>query len=337
MITDRQKLILKAIIEEYIDTTIPVGSKVLTEKPYLRFSSATLRYEMQFLEEIGFLEKTHTSSGRIPSELGYRYYVEHLITRNEDVSMFKKFDDIFDDLSLSKEEAIKKTMDLLSDSTGYMTVINGSSSNYSVVKKMEIVPLGDKETILLIVTSDGSVQSQRISIPDDFKVDDLLKIIDIFDNAMYDRSVLEIREVLSKEAAKPRIRKMLDFHDDLFNFMIKCFTRFQNADYYSSGLSKIFNQPEFHDHKSMQKILNMLDDNTLIEVLNQNTVGLSIIIGNDNCNESISQFTIVSVPFFIDDDAYGVIAVLGPIRMQYKEVIPLIEYVAKGISKLYSR
>ncbi|MGL4949129.1 MAG: heat-inducible transcriptional repressor HrcA, partial [Anaeroplasmataceae bacterium] len=216
MLTDRQKLILKAIIEEYIETNEPVGSKVLTSKPYLQFSSATIRYDMQHLEETGFLEKTHTSSGRIPAVKGIKYYVEHLITRDDEMlAPFDKMIDIFNNHDLSREEAMKKIVEFMSEYTGYYVAVNGVSVNFATVKKLELIPLELNETILLIFTSDGQVQSQRITIPDNYKVDDLLRIIDIFDNAMYGRSIYEIKEVLSNEARKPKIRKIVDFHDDI--------------------------------------------------------------------------------------------------------------------------
>ena len=230
MLTDRQKLILKAIIEEYIETNEPVGSKVLTDKPFLNFSSATLRYDMQWLEENGYLEKTHTSSGRVPSQKGYIYYVENLITRDDSIKeLFKDFDKIFEDKYSSREESIKKVVDLLSAKTGYMAVLNGSSANYAVIKKMEIVPLNRNQALLLVVTSNGSVQNQLIDVPPYYNMDELVKLIDMFDNAMYEKPVYEIRDTLTKEAMKPRIRQMVDFRDDVLNF-IKCFSRFSNAD-----------------------------------------------------------------------------------------------------------
>ena len=221
MLTDRQKLILKAIIEEYVTSNEPVGSKALTEKPYLTYSSATIRYEMQHLEEIGYLKKTHTSSGRIPSEVGYRYYVDHLVIRDEYVSeYFKYVDEILDNKMLAKEDAIKKLTNFLSELTGYYTAIIGTSSDLARVLKMEIVPLEEhNEAVLLIVTSVGTVQSQKIYIPDGYKMDDLMRIISMFDNAMYGRSIYEIRDVLSKEASKPRVRQMVDFQDDILNHL----------------------------------------------------------------------------------------------------------------------
>lgn len=335
MLTDRQKLILKAIIEEYITSNEPVGSKVLTDKPYLNYSSATIRYDMQYLEESGYLEKTHTSSGRIPSRMGFSYYVEHLITRDDSLlNELKDFDEILSDRFLSKEESLKKVIDMISEKTNYMSVINGSAANYAVIKKMEIVPLSKNEALLLVVTSNGEVESQIIQIPDYANLDDLLKLIDMFDNAMYDHPVYEIRDVLSKEASKPRIRKIVDFRDDVLNFIIKCFSRFQNSDYYSSGLSKLFNQPEFHEHYKMQKFIDIIDQGVLSSMLSEFQTGLTIRMGIENILEDCA---IVSIPYIINDDAYGTLAIIGPVRMDYKRVIPMLEYVAKSMSKLYNR
>ncbi len=336
MLTDRQKLILKAIIEEYIETNEPVGSKVLTDKPFLNFSSATLRYDMQELEETGYLEKTHTSSGRIPSQVGFRFYVENLITRDDSIiDDYKYFDEVFNDKYLSREEALKKIVDLLSAKTGYMALVNGSSAIYALVKKMEIIPLKNNQALLLVVTSNGSVQSQVIDVPGYFKMDDLVRLIAMFDNAMYDRPVFEIRETLSKEAAKPRIRQMVDFRDDVLNFIIKCFVRFQNADFYTSGLSRIFDQPEFQEFTNMQKFVDMLDKNILSEALKETSKGLTIMIGSDSGNECLEGCSIVSIPYIINDQAYGTLAVVGPVRMRYRTVIPILEYVAKSMYKLY--
>lgn len=336
MLSDRQKLILKAIIEEYVTSNEPVGSKALTNKPYLDFSSATIRYDMQHLEENGYLEKTHTSSGRIPSQMGYRYYVDHLIIRNEEVvEYFKYIDEILDNKLITKEESLKKLTEFLSELTGYYSSIVGASNDYAKVMKMEIVPLSDSEAVLLIVTSNGAVQSQKISIPNGYNMDDLLRIIQMFDNAMYDHSIYEIRDVLSKEAAKPRIRQMVDFRDDILNFMIKGFSRFSNAETYDSGLSRLFNQPEFQDHQKMQRILKAIDNNVLQTV--GSTKGLKIYVGAESNCDGLEECSIVTIPYYMGDNEYGTLVLVGPTRMNYRGVIPLLEYVAKGMSKLYNR
>ena len=337
MLSDRQKLILKAIIEEYVTSNEPVGSKLLTSKPYLDFSSATLRYDMQHLEEDGYLEKTHTSSGRIPSQTGYRYYVDHLIIRDDDVTeYFKYVDEIIDNKMLSKEDTFKKLADFLSELTGYYVSIVGSANDFAHVMKMEIVPLSGSDAVLLIVTNNGAVQSQKISIPKGYNMDDLLRIIQMFDSAMYDHSIYEIRDVLSKEASKPRIRQMVDFRDDILNFMIKAFSRFLNAESYDSGLSRLFTQPEFQDHEIMQKILKAVDKDNIKSFATTDT-GVKIHIGYENRKDGLEECSIVTVPYFIGDNEYGTIIMVGPTRMNYRGVVPLLEYVCKSMQKLKDR
>lgn len=338
MLTDRQKLILKAIIEEYVTTNEPVGSKVLTEKPYLSFSSATLRYEMQHLEEEGYLKKTHTSSGRVPSEMGYRYYVDHLIIRDDDVTeYFKYVDEIFDNPLTTKENINKKLASFISELTGYYLAFIQSSNDFAYVYKLEIVPLKANEAVLLIVTSTGVVQSQKVIIPKGYKMDDLMRIISMFDTAMYGHSVYEIRDILSKEAAKPRIRQMVDFQDDILNFMIKAFTRFLDKETVDSGLSRLFNQPEFQNHTEMQKILQAIDSEVMKTFIQSQDGGLKIHIGKENLCDGLESCTIISIPYYISDNEYGTILLVGPTRMNYRGVIPLLEYVAKSMQKLKDR
>lgn len=338
MLTNRRKLILKAIVEEYILNKEPVGSKALTTKPYLDFSSATIRYEMQFLEENGYLEKTHTSSGRIPSDVGFRYYVDHLVVRDDEVEKYYQYiDEILDNIYLTKEDASLKIAKFISDLTGYYAIVMGATSDFTKVKKMEIVPLTDNEAVLLIVTSNGSVQSQKVSIPKGYHMDELLRIIEMFDNAMYEHSVYEINDILSKEAAKPRIRQMVDFRDDVLNFMIKGFARFSKGEIFESGLSKLLNQPEFQDYITVQGIIKALDSGEIEKIAAENDDSLNIIIGNENTNIGLKKCSIITIPYSLAENEKGTIAIMGPTRMNYNGVIPLIEYVAKSMSKLSNR
>ena len=338
MLTDRQKLILKAIIEEYVSTNEPVGSKMLTEKPYLTFSSATLRNEMQELEENGYLKKTHTSSGRIPSDVGYRYYLEHLFIRDDDVCEYYKYvDEILDNKYLSKEDSLKKLAEFISNLTGYYSALIGTASDSAKVLKLEIVPLEDNEAVLLIVTSSGEVEKQKIYIPKGYNMDDLMKIIAMFDSAMYGQSIYDIRDILSKEASKPRIRQMVDFKDDILNFMIKAFERFMHGSTYDAGLSKLLNQPEFQDYQKMQKLIKAIDSAELKNYASDITHGVRILVGNENLEEGFTDCSLVTVPYFINDTEFGTILILGPTRMNYRATIPLLEYIARSMSKLDKR
>jgi len=338
LLSDRQKLVLKAIIEEYVTSQEPVGSKILTEKPYLAFSSATLRNEMQELEETGYLKKTHTSSGRIPSDIGYRYYLEHLFIRDNDVTEYYKYvDEILDNRYLSKDDVIKKLVTFISDLTGYYAAIVGSTSDLAKVYKLEIVPLSDSEAVLLIVTNAGEVEHQKIYIPNGYKMDDLMRIIGMFDTAMYGHSIYEIRDILSKEAAKPKIRQMVDFQDDILNFMIKAFERFLHGSTYDAGLSKLLNQPEFQDHQRMQKLIKAVDSEEFLDMVADLNSGLKITVGTENKNEGFKECSIISLPYAINNNESGTIVLVGPTRMNYRATVPLIEYIARSMKKLDRR
>ena len=335
MLTDRQKLILKAIIEEYVVTNEPVGSKMLTQKPYLDFSSATLRYEMQHLEETGYLKKTHTSSGRIPSEVGYKFYVDNLIIRDESVTEYYVYiEEILDDRFLSASDKIKKIADFLSNLTGYYVSIVTYPNDTAKVLRLEIVPLSTNEAVLLIVTSTGDVESEIIRIPEGFKMDDLLKIIQMFDNAMYGHSIYEIRDILSNEASKPRIRQMVDFRDDILNFLIKAFSDFLKGETINSGLSRLFNQPEFQEHKTMQKIVKAVDDEIIKRNKEYANGGLKIHIGRENLIPGLDECSLIVTPFIIDDNKNGLITMVGPMRMNYRACVPLLEFVANNMNKI---
>mgnify|MGYP003295604828 CR=1 FL=1 len=198
-LSNRQKLILKAIIEEYVSTGEPVGSKILTEKPYLDFSSATIRADMAYLEMLGLLEKTHTSSGRIPSVNGYKYYVEHLVTRDYDVvNHFPLIDKIFNDESLNKDQMIKKAIDLLSDLTNYMTLASESNYEHIKIAKLDLVQISDLEALLLIITSTAKVETRQIRIPK-MGFNEFKKVIDAFDKALIGCYVKDVKYILQSE------------------------------------------------------------------------------------------------------------------------------------------
>ena len=336
MISDRQKLILKAIVEEYVLTDEPIGSKSLTNKPYLNFSSATIRYDMQYLEENGYLEKTHTSSGRVPSELGYRFYIDNLLTRDDNLKdVYLDIDSILNNKFLTKETAILEAINYIAKITGCFVAVIGSNATYARIKKMEIVPLNDEDALLLIVTNSGVVRSQKIKVPKDFKMEDLLRIMSMFDVAMYDQAIYEIRDILERESSKPRIREIVDYRDDILNFMIKGFSSFLNNECYKSSMTPLFNQAEFKDYQVMQKFVNAVDDMKVTNLVVPKQKGIMIKIGKDNLALGLEDCSIISTPYYLDLDEYGTIIVVGPIRTNYKMVVPTIEYFANKLPKIY--
>lgn len=337
-LSNRQKLILKAIIESYVETNEPVGSKVLTEKPYLDFSSATIRYDMAYLEELGLLEKTHTSSGRVPSEAGYKYYVEHLVTRDYDVEeKFPLFDQVFSNQRLGREEVVKEAVKILSDMTNYMTVAYSGSLETNKIKKLDLVKINELEAILLVVTNFGHVVNQRIRIP---KVgfDALYRTIQSLDKLLMDVRIIDVERLLRSHEIAERIEDYVIYQEEILEAFTQAFIRISQERMFSSGLDNIFNQPEFQNVERVRELISTLEQQNIAKMLESNQNGLSIKIGQENTISSMGNCTVISVPFVLsDDDPVGAIAVIGPTRMEYRKVIPLLEYIAKNISKLFTK
>lgn len=337
MLSNRQKLILKAIVEIYVETGIPVGSKVLTDRPYLDYSSATIRYDMQDLEEMGYLEKTHTSSGRIPSTRGYRYYLENLITRDSDTGQFfPLIDSIFEKFENRKEHAVKRAIDLLSELTSYTSVVLGPDSSLTRIKKIDVVNLTEDEVVLLIVTNKGNVQSQVFRIPDGISLDYFNKTIKTFDDLLKNQYIKDAGRILSSRLMEKEVVEYLDYQEKIVDTFIDAFMRMGQEEVYLSGIGNMISETTFEDPEDIKNLLRVLDNKDVLRVIG-NEKGLSFKIGREAEFMPTDQCTIISVPYRVSEYEVGTIALIGPVRMDYSKVIPLMEYIAKNITKLYKK
>lgn len=166
MLTKRQELILKAIVEEFINTAEPIGSKTLVELYGLNYSSATIRNEMNFLENAGYLEKTHTSSGRVPSTNGYRYYVEHLLNANLDDKEKYQLQSVFNE-DIPFEDIIQKSCDILSNMTNLTSLVLGPDSNKQCLSHIRLFPLDEKSAVAVIITDNGHTENKTFHFDED--------------------------------------------------------------------------------------------------------------------------------------------------------------------------
>ena len=338
MLTSRQKLILKAIVEEYVNTAEPVASFDLMSKPYLNFSSATLRAEMASLEQLGLIEKPHTSSGRVPTSIGYRYYVENLVTRDSDVvSDFPLIDQIFNEHNLMKEEAIKEAMNLLSKLTNYTSMALGADYRSELVKKMDFIPVSDSEAVILIVTNEGHVSNQTIKIPNGLKSEDLKNVVKVLDEVLRNKPITDVEKILNDEFARLQVKDIMNYQDQLLNTFVNAFSKFYKDNYYLSGMSNVFGQPEFNDVNKLKAFMEAFEEGEVMRLVGNTNNGLTVRIGSENKILAMDDCTIISVPYKIDDEKIGTIAVIGPTRMEYKKVIPLVEYIAGNMTKLYKK
>lgn len=336
MISDRQKIILKAIVEEFVRTNEPVGSKTLTNNEYfaLNVSPATIRNDMAVLEELGLIEKTHTSSGRIPSEKGYKLYVQLVMEEKQNVESFPLIDEIFEKDLISREEAIKESVSLISEITNYAAIVLGTSSYNAKIKKVQFVSLTDRHAVLLMVTDQGYVESKKIIIPEDIKAYEMERIVNILNQILYDCPISEIDKRIKEHLDQDNISAFLTYYDNFISALTRLFTEMVQDKYFLTGQSKILSQPEFQDVNKAKEILSVIENQEFLQTIQVRKNGISVKIGGENEIHAMKDCTVITVPYELDDGKTGAIAVIGPTRMHYQKVIPLLEYIAKNIKKV---
>ncbi|HEY8445221.1 MAG TPA: heat-inducible transcriptional repressor HrcA [Bacilli bacterium] len=338
MLTERQEQILIKIVEEYVRTAEPVGSKVLATLPEFGLSSATIRNEMAVLEEMGLIVKTHTSSGRIPSEEGYRRYVKLILQERQkakDVEkIFPLIDEIFTRDMVSREQAVKESMALVTELTNYASVVLGGSSYNSRIKKLQFVQLQDRFAVILMVTDQGYVESKKIIIPEDINISEIEKVINLLNELLYDCPISEIDNTIKEKLSESDIRSRIDYYDQLISIFVRAFTEMAKDKYYLSGQSKIIKQPEFQDLDKIEALVSAIERQEIFKVVNLNEHGITVKIGRENQIKAMEDCTVISVPFENELGERGAIAVIGPTRMDYRNVIPLLEYISKALRKM---
>lgn len=336
MISSRQKRVLLAIVEEYVKTNEPVGSRTLSKRPELQYSSATLRNDMADLEDLGYLEKTHVSSGRIPSEKGYRLYVEAIIDSRDDENenAFPMIDEIFNRSDISKEQAITESMLLVSDLTNYASVVLGKTAYNSKIKKLEFVALQGQYAILLMITDQGHVESKRIIVPEGISVKEIAKVIRVLDEILHDHLISEISDIMNGKFANDEIMDFIKYHENLVNVFVNAFAQMAKDKYMVAGQSNILSQPEFQDVGKVKELFQAIENRDILKVIEADAEGITVKIGQENEVRSMQDCTVITVPYHSSNGDRGSISIFGPTRMEYDKVIPLLEYIADHIKKI---
>lgn len=336
MLTERQTQVLKLIVEEYVKTAEPVGSRTLSK--FMEVSPATIRNEMSDLEDLGFLEKTHTSSGRIPSEKGYRYYIESIINTTMDdmeEEVFPEFEKLFEKSDIEREEIIKEAINMLSQATNCTAISLGPNAYNSRVKKIQLIPLKPAVALVLVITNLGYVESKQMTIPESMDMNELVKVIDLINDMLVGTPISQVSEKLHYEIHRQQVKELLKYRDTIVDSFIEAFSKFAQTRYYLTGQSNMLYQPEFNDIQKLREFINTIESHEIFKLVESNTEGVSVKIGTENTVTSMKDVTVVSASYDAQNGEHGTISLVGPTRMEYRKVIPLIRYLAKHISKLY--
>nr|WP_254119223.1 heat-inducible transcriptional repressor HrcA [Bacillus sp. FJAT-29790] len=336
--TDRQLLIFQVIVDDFIQSAQPVGSRSLSKKEKISLSSATIRNEMSDLEELGFIEKTHTSSGRIPSEKGYRYYVDHLLApqklNQHDVHKVKS---IFAERIYELEKIVQKSAKILSELTNYTSIVLGPAVRENKLKRIQIVPLNKHTAIAIIVTDSGHVENRMFQLPDTMDSGELEKLVNILNDRLEGVSIEKLNDKIYKEVAV-LLRQHIHNFDLMLHSITDTFKIPTNEKLFFGGKTNMLSQPEFHDIEKIKNLMNMIDqEESIYELIRKNQSGITIKIGRENNNSAMEDCSLITATYSVGTEQLGTIAILGPTRMEYSRVISLLDYISTDLSSVLTK
>ncbi len=340
MLSERQKLILGIIIDDYIQSAEPVGSRTISKRGDVGYSPATIRNEMSDLEDLGYLEQPHTSSGRIPSHKGYRYYVDHLVKLNtlnpHEIEKMKLY---FNDKIQETEHAFQQMAMILSNLTSYTAIALGPELFQANLRHLQLIPLNDHTAVTIIVTNTGHVENRTVSIPPHLSMSELEKFVNIFNHKLAGVPLHQLKSKLYSELGQ-ELSRYISQYEELLHVIETVVSHDHDSDsrVFKSGAIHILNQPEFKDIDKVKTILELLDEApALAKVFPKAANGIQVKIGTENSVEAIQNCSLITATYSIEGQSIGTIGILGPTRMEYAKVMNLLNYLSKDLAVILSK
>jgi heat-inducible transcriptional repressor len=342
VLTDRQLLILQVIVDDFIRSAQPVGSRSLSKKEEISLSSATIRNEMADLEDLGYIEKTHTSSGRVPSEKGYRYYVDHLLSpqalNNQDISIIQS---IFAEKIFEFEKIIQRSAKILSELTNYTSIVLGPAASINKLKRIQIIPLNKETAVAIFVTDSGHVENRTFHLPPSVDASDLEKTVNILNERLSGVLLEDLNDKIYKEVAM-LLRQHIHNYDLMLNTIGETLKMPVNEKLFFGGKTNMLSQPEFNDISKIRSLLQMIDQEEWIyNLIKKDSAGINIKIGRENNNIAMENCSLITATYSVGAEKLGTIAILGPTRMEYSRVISLLQFLSNDLTltltKLYQK
>lgn len=333
MLDDRKKKVLQAIVEEYINTAEPVSSNALISKYGLECSSATIRNEMADLEKKGLLDKMHTSSGRVPSAKGYRYYVDELL-KDDNISLeeVKYISDKLETKVNEIEDLTKITANTISEITHYTTVTIGPKTDEQIIKEIKFVLLGSRMILAVIMTDTGMVKETIIKFDEDVNEKQVETINYMFNNKLKGKPIETINQPL-EDYLYNEMKGMVGVIKPIITQIKKVL--FEENEIHLQGARKELDLPEFNSLQVAKNFMNILDEKELIaDMLNSGFAeDINVYIGGEDEKEQLKDFSVVTFKHKIGNKDMGTIGIIGPKRMDYSKVISVMKYISKKLNE----
>ena len=331
----RKFFILKLIVEEFIKTAKPIGSQTLIDTYNLSYSSATIRNEMFSLEEDGYIEKPHTSSGRVPSAKGYRYYIEHLRSKDDKANLIKDRLNKFIDENgaiMHTDQIIDECCAIISNMTNLVSVVMGPNGNQESIAKVEMIPLNQTTAIVIFITNSGYVEHKTINIPGNTDLVELQDCIKIINKRICGIQLSEMNSVL--EGIQLVLSEHIKNYETVYNAFANTFLKFaqERISYY--GKNNLLSQKDFNDIEKIKKIASLLENTNIWKSFDSDEEGINVSIGKENTIEDLSDVSVVSTKLKVNKNNVGSVCVIGPTRMDYNQVIEALEFLNNKLEEL---
>ena len=336
-LTERSQKILEAIIEEYIATAQPVGSKALARNPSIKLSPASVRNVMAELEELGFLVSPHTSAGRIPTEKGYRFYVDSLLRLSElDILQKDQIELKYRQKGLQMADMLREASRTLSSVCHYTGLVMVPRLKTTIFRHIEFVKLSTRQVLAVFVTQSGLVQNKLIEVDEDLQSRDLEKITNYLNKTMTGLSIQEVRARVVAEMAEEKA-----LYDHLLRkaFVLSNAALIDDAsgDVIIEGTSHFLEQPEFAEMPRMKRIVQAFEQKSLlVDLLDRGlqVKGVQVMIGSETECSELADCSLITAAYSGRRGTLGTLGVIGPHRMPYSTIIPVVDYTANLISRL---
>ena len=338
-LTERKKKVLKSVVDLYIRTAEPVGSKAITALPDMNYSSATIRNEMADLTALGYLEQPHTSAGRIPSAAGYRLYVDELMMDYRlSIDETKSINSAIEEKMQRVDKMVEKVAKLVSQATNLPAISAASRLKSACVTHFELVQAGTGNIILVLMLPNDQVVNKLIKLPLNVTDTDLKLLSAVLNASMTDIPLedmsAELMEKVMRSAgnAAALVPVILDFTQETLKSQA-------NTNMAVFGQSRLLGLPEYRDVDKAQRIMSSIDEDALanLPAVMGDITGTKVLVGPENVADELKDSSVVMTKFDIGDGMQGMIGVVGPTRMDYAQVTARLSYFAESLSKMFNK
>lgn len=339
MLNERKKKILQIIIEDYISSAEPVGSRTIARKYDLGLSPATIRNEMSDLELLGYLEQPHTSAGRIPSAQAYRFYVDALIEpgtlTDNDMALI---DGWYNEHRRNIDDIFQSTAKILSRMTQNVSMVLTNQQTIANFCYLKFLPLDSQHAILCIVADDGSIDTNVVDIPLGMSSEEMDYLAGKMSKLLEDRNLSDISVEILQNVHTDVVEDKLIF-SSLLQAVRKMTGRRQEQKVFLGGTKQLLNQPEFRDVERVRNLLGILEEEKVLKDLLQGgeDSGLKVTIGSENKFTGIQDCSMVQATYRLNGQIVGTMAVLGPTRMEYGKVISVMDCLHKYLKTILDK